>query len=410
MSDFIEVSKCRICGSADLTPLFSLGEQYVNDFPLSKDGKAGTKAPLTLDMCNVCSLVQLRHTAPPELLYKRFYWYRSGVTDTMRKALRDITRSIEKRVCLKPGDVALDIGSNDGTLLRSYAVPRLRTVGVEPADNLVEMGRLGITQFIHGFWNFPDYWEAVQTKAKVITAIGMFYDLDDPNQFIEDIRRALQEGGLFVAQLMCLRDMVEKKDVGNICHEHLEFYSLRSLECLLNRHGLTITDLERNAVNGSSHRLYIRLIADKYPIAPVVSEAFWEEDRMGVNRPEFSRKFFDDLERNKRACVDFIREETARGKRVWAYGASTKGNVILQYYGLDDSLIDGASDRSPEKWGRVTVGTGIPICSEEEARKANPGYFLVLPYAFRDEFLRRETAWRNDGGRFIFPLPEFEVV
>src|SRR3989338_5934762 len=393
---------CRLCGSGELRDVFSLGEQYVNDFiPPERIGQ-GLKAPLELVLCGKCSLLQLRHTAPQELLYSRFYWYRSGVTDTMRRALRDITRTIEEMVPLKAGDVVLDIGANDGTLLASYSVPGIRKVGCEPADNVVEMLRKNADYLMHDFWNYERYMELADQwgfgKARVITAIGMFYDLEDPHKFISDARKALTDDGIFVAQLMCLRPMLEKNDVGNICHEHLEYYSLDSLKYLFETNGLEMLKIEENDVNGGSYRIFCRHYRGS---GITYDEKFSIEDLMA---------FAARVEGNRDRCVAFIRREVARGKRVYVYGASTKGNVILQYYGLDHKLITAAAERSPEKWGKYTVGTWIPIVSEEEARKAKPDYFLVLPWAFFDEFYAREKDWRAQGGKFIVPLPEFRGV
>ena len=396
------ITKCRLCGSSDLLEVFSLGDQYINDFVTRDRVGEGLKAPLELIMCRDCSLLQLRHTAPQELLYARHYWYRSGVTDTMRRALRDITRDVEQLVDLCPGDVVLDIGANDGTLLASYSVPGITRVGCEPADNLVEELRGHADHVIHDFWNYETYAALAHTyglpKAKVVSAIGMFYDLDDPNQFIRDAQRALAPGGVFVAQLMCLTPMLEKNDLGNICHEHLEYYSLASLKYLFETNGLEMYKIEENDVNGGSYRIFARHLQN-------TGMAIDERAEVGD-----VLAFADRVRKNREACVNFITQEVANGKTVYVYGASTKGNVILQYYGLDATVITAASERSPEKWGKYTIGTWIPIVSEDEARKAKPDYFLVLPWAFFDEFYEREKEWRAQGGKFIVPLPEFRVV
>ena len=407
---YTTMKRCRVCGSSDISPLYTLGDLYVSDFV--PDPRKGIKAPLEMVMCGHCKLVQLRDTAPQELLYSRFYWYRSGVTETMKKALRDITQDIESRIPLKAGDVVLDIGSNDGTMLRTYAVPGLVKVGVEPASNLAEEGKQGLEYFINDFWIYEYYRKAVPKKARVITAIGMFYDMEDPNQFIRDAALALEDDGVFVAQLMCLKNMLDTNDVGNICHEHLEFYSLASLEFLLNQNGFVLIDIEHNLVNGGSYRVYCGLKNGKPPIIKGAAEriAKFRREEEGIDTPEVHTAFFARIEENKKKCVDFIRDAVKKGKKVWVYGASTKGNTILQYYGIDHTLITAASERSPEKWGKFTVGTGIPIVSEDEARKAKPDYFLVLPYAFFDEFYKREEEWRKGGGQFIVPLPEFRVV
>lgn len=398
----IPCTTCRLCRSSDLRDVFSLGEQYINDFvPPEKIGK-GLKAPLELMMCNHCSLLQLRHTAPQELLYSRFYWYRSGVTDTMRHALRDITESVERMITLKPSDVVLDIGANDGTLLTTYTAKGIHRVGCEPANNLIDMLKQNADYVMHDFWDYERYMALATQwglgKAKVITAIGMFYDLEDPNRFIRDAQRSLTKDGIFIAQLMCLATMLEKNDIGNIVHEHLEYYSLESLKYLFETNGLEIFKIEENEVNGGSYRLFAR----HYKGTGIgFEEKITLEDILA-----FAKR----VEENRNKCVDFIKQEVNKGKKVYVYGASTKGNVILQYYGLDNTLITAAAERSPEKWGKYTVGTWIPIVSEEEARKSNPDYFLVLPWGFFPEFYEREKKWREGGGKFIVPIPEFSVV
>lgn len=398
----IERTTCRLCGSDRLQDAFSIGNQYINDFVRQERVGHGRKAPLDLMMCRNCSLIQLRHTAPQELLYSRHYWYRSGVTDTMRRALRDVSAAVESIVDLQKGDVVLDVGANDGTLLETYTVPGLIKVGCEPANNLIELLRKKTEYVMHDFWTYENYVKHSKRwnigKAKIITALGMFYDLEDPSQFMRDVQSALAEDGIFVAQLMCLASMLEKNDLGNICHEHIEYYSLESLRYLFESSGLEIFRIEDNDVNGGSYRIFAR----HYKAGSIPFNEHLVMDDLHA----FKRR----IDENRDKCVNFIREEVAKGKVVYVYGASTKGNVILQYYGLDSSLITAAAERSPEKWGKYTVGSWIPIVSEEEARAAQPDYFLVLPWAFFNEFYERERAWREKGGKFIVPLPDFRVV
>jgi SAM-dependent methyltransferase len=398
----IEHKNCRLCGSSDLEFVFSVGDQYINDFvPIDRVGQ-GIRAPLDLVMCRNCTLIQLKHTAPQELLYSRHYWYRSGVTETMRAALSEVARAVEALVDLKAGDSVLDIGANDGTLLAAYTNPDLIKIGCEPADNLIPLLSENTKYVMHDFWSYDSLekhaarWKS--GKCKAITALGMFYDLENPNQFIGDVAKALAPGGVFVAQLMCLASMVKQNDLGNICHEHIEYYSLESLRYLFENNGLEIFKVEENDVNGGSYRIFARHF-DKGSIP-------FDEKITIADLIAFKNRIDD----NKKRCVDFIRGEVAKGKSVYVYGASTKGNVILQYYGLGTDLITAAAERSPEKFGKYTIGSWIPIVSEDEARAKQPDYFLVLPWAFFNEFYKREADWRAKGGKFIVPLPEFRVV
>jgi len=405
-------STCRVCYSDKLSPIFSLGNQYVSNFISKDEDGQGVKAPLEMILCENCSLLQLKHTAPQELLYARHYWYKSGVTKTMRDALREITKIAEKKYGLKKGDVFLDIGSNDGTLLRTIQVPGVITVGVEPADNLVKEGKQGLTHFIHDFWNYKKFHSVVNKKAKFITALGMFYDMEDPNQFIEDVAKSLTNDGIFIAQLMCLKNMLDSNDVGNICHEHLEYYSFASLEYLFKKHGMEVFDIEINSVNGGSYRLYVKLKGANVVSSPGAADRIQKakNDERDYGNKQVYLDFYNRLEENKNKCVKFIKKEVANGKKVWVYGASTKGNTILQYYDLGPDLITGAAEKSESKFGKYTVGSMIPIFSEEKAREANPDYFLVLPYAFFKEFYDKENDWRAKGGKFILPLPDFKIV
>lgn len=425
------IDACRLCGSLELIELFSLGEQWVSDFVTADKVRSGPRVPIELVQCGHCTLVQQCHTAPQDFLYTRHYWYRSGTTATMRAALEDITTVAERLVGLKPSDIVLDIGANDGTLLNQYLLlDQLVRVAVEPATNLAEDCRQRCEVFIGDFWSAESYYTAMnhfspkhetrfrEHQAKVVTAIGMFYDLEWPSDFIADVAKVLAPDGLFIAQLMCLKNMMALGDVGNLAHEHLEFYSLRSLQHLFGKHGLELFDVETNAVNGESYRLLVRhkgsRVGEENGIGfrelrraeRLRSAVEWEEEHLHglALRREFGR-----WETNGGKVYALVRELASSGKRVWIYGASTKGNVIAQWLQLDDKLIEAAADVSQEKQGKYMVGTGVPIHGCEEFRAARPDFALVLPYAFRDEFIEREREWLDGGGKFIFPLPQLEV-
>jgi NDP-4-keto-2,6-dideoxyhexose 3-C-methyltransferase len=403
---------CRICGHDQLTPLYNFGNQYISNFVDPGHAYDGEKCPLELVYCPECTLVQNPHTAPQELLYSGHYWYRSGVTATMRTALADVVRDALSQVKCYPGDVVLDIGSNDGTLLGFYPDDLFR-VGVEPAKNLASEPQEKVDLLINDFWTEDTYYNnVVLGPAKIITACGMLYDLDDPNSFVAAISDALHPEGVFVAQLMCLKNMINCNDIGNMAHEHLEFYTLHSLAVLLRRHNLMIYDVTTNAVNGESYRISIRHAA--YPTGRSPEAGARVVDAF-INEVDILKDFEDfitRMETNRDEVQDIINEANEDGKMVCVYGASTKGNFLLQWYGIDYEDVLYAAERSPEKWGKVTAGTDIKIYSEAIVRQQRPDYMLVLPYAFISEFLEREKdeAWRKAGGKFIVPLPELRIL
>ena len=396
-----KVNYCLLCKNKKIKKVFSLGNLFVSNFVNKNQINKGIKSPLTLMYCSNCTLLQLSHIAPQEIMYKRFYWYRSGVTKIMRRALKDIYYSSLKYIKLKKNDVVLDIGANDGTLLK-YFGKNIKTIGCEPANNLIRKLKKNCDFVLNDFWSYKKLNNLINknklNKPKIITAIGMFYDLEDPNKFIRDSVLALDDKGIFIAQLMCLKSMIEKNDIGNICHEHIEFYTLKSLKYLFENNGLEIFKIEENDINGGSYRIFCRKF-NKGSI-PLPKE----------NVLTSVKKFVKRANRNKQVTMNFIKKQIKKEKKIFLYGASTKGNTILQYYKLNNKIIPYAAERSPEKWKKYTVGTGIKIISEKEARKLKPDYFFVTPWGFIKEFIKREHSWLKKGGKFIVPFPKFKLI
>tara|TARA_Y100001970_G_C14148135_1_gene811040 strand:+ start:216 stop:1430 length:1215 start_codon:yes stop_codon:yes gene_type:complete len=397
----IKIKKCRLCDSNKLISIHSFGNLFVSNFVSKNSINKGIRAPLNLVYCKNCKLLQLEHSAPQEIMYRRFYWYRSGVTQTMKIALKDIYNSIIKLKILKKDDVILDIGANDGTLLK-YFKKKFITIGCEPAKNLTSDLKKNCKFILNDFWSYKKYLKISKKnnlkKPKIITAIGMFYDLEKPSEFIKDACNALDENGIFIAQLMCLDSMIKTNDLGNICHEHLEFYSYESLKYLFEKNGFKIFKIEKNEINGGSYRVYCK---------KNIKKSVKIREKTSLNE---IRKFIGRVEKNKNKCLKFLDKAISKNKKIFVYGASTKGNTLLQYYGIDKNRIKYAAERSPEKWGKYTVGSGIEIISEKKARNLNPDYFFVMPYGFIKEFIKREKKWIKKGGTFLLPYPSFKEI
>ena len=398
----VKISRCRLCSNKKLLKIHSFGNLFVSNFVSKKDINKGIKAPLNLIYCKNCKLLQLQHSAPQEIMYKKFYWYRSGITNTMKNALKNIFLTVRKMSILNKGDTILDIGANDGTLLKYFKKDKYVTIGCEPAKNLTKFLKKNCKYVLNNFWNSNDLKKILTNKKikkpKLITAIGMFYDLEDPSKFIADAAEVLDDNGVFIAQLMCLESMLKKNDLGNICHEHLEFYSYDSLKYLFEKNGLKIFKMEENDINGGSYRIFCK---------KNISHSIVYKEKTSLSG---IKEFIQRVESNKKKCLSFLINAVKKGLKVYIYGASTKGNTLLQYYGINQKLIKFAAERSPEKWGKYTVGSGIRIISESEARKLNPDYFFVMPYAFIKEFIKREKKWIKKGGKFILPYPNFKVI
>ena len=395
---------CRSCGNRALERVLDLGNLYVSGFADSPDPSSWPKVPLELLLCPSCALVQLRHTTPPEWMYRR-YWYKSGVSATMRAALADISARARQFAPLRRGEAVLDIGCNDGTLLATYAEAGVRRVGFEPAANLAAEAKPHADRVVNDFFSAR---AVAGEEFRIVTSIAMFYDLEDPNAFCADVTSVLAEDGVWIIEMHYLADIVQQNAFDAICHEHLEYYSLAALENVVERAGLRVADVETNAVNGGSLRAYVVHRGSPEVSVPSrvarVASLRRKEAAVELNRPHTYAHLESRIRQIGSRLNSWLSAQHAAGRTVSAYGASTKGNTLLQAFGLDRSLIHSAAERNPEKWGKFTVGSWIPIVSEADARKSSE-VFLILPWHFLAEIRERESAWLARGGTLVAPLP-----
>ena len=396
-----KISECRLCKSDDLTPFFSTGSIYINDFPTTPTGHRG-EADMTLVRCNNCTLIQLDQTVDSEVYFE--YWYQSKLNKKIVNNLQDIVSEVREEVSLEEGDWVLDIGANDGTLLSFYEDLPITRVGCDPAKSIQEDLAKHSDYQINDLWN-KTAWNNITharyrgQKAKVITAIAMFYDLDDPHEFVKDIQYTLASDGVFVVQLMPARPMLDTYDIGNVCHEHLLYYTYESLSKLFNEHGLEIYKVKENDINGGSYQLWIKH-------GDIFSSSMPYEEDCSLSR---LHEWTNQINQNRIETVDFINQEVQKGKNIYLYGASTKGNTIAQWYGLTPDNIKGAAEIHPDKMGRYMVGSKIPIVHEDEVRK-DADYFVIIGFGFRDIFIEKEKEFLESGGKLIFCTPKFEIV
>lgn len=381
-----EADKCRVCGSK-VSRVADFGSIHINDFPKNPQNSKGS-APMVLDRCVDCGLVQMRHTVDPQILYGDHYWYESALNPKLKQNLLDIAQYANELTA--PGDCVLDIGANDGTLLSGVEKDRTR-IGCEPASNL--WSKL----CEHADVVLPTMWDSskLQHRCKVVTAIGMFYDMDDPNEFIRGVADVLTEDGVFIAQLMTLKPMLEKNDLGNICHEHLEYYSYDSLVKLYEQNGLQINDIKENDIQGGSYQIW----ASPYHSGSIHHLEFVEEEL---------HEFVERVDHNGKLLKAVLKDARGLGKKCYVYGASTKGNTMLQIWELSGHF-EGAAEIHPDKIGRYTVGTGIPILAEEQVLEQADVLF-VPNFGFRDLFTQKLKDWLQQGGQLVFAMPEVEVV
>ncbi|MBI5162645.1 MAG: class I SAM-dependent methyltransferase, partial [Magnetospirillum sp.] len=392
--------------------VMNLGDQALSGrFPAAAEVDP-MAAPLEMVLCRDCGLLQLRDTVSGDEMYTPNYGYRSGINTTMRAHLEGIAQRVTEVAGLAAGDRVLDIGCNDGTLLRSYPVAGIKRFGIDPLAETFRGFYDADWTVVAGYFG-AETWAGASPdgKARAITSIAMFYDLDDPAAFVAVIAGALAADGVWVLEQSYMPTMLERNSFDTICHEHLEYYALAQIERLTAAQGLRVFDVELNDANGGSFRLFVchrdAPFADNRPQLDALRA---REAALALDTLAPYAAFVDRVAAVRAATVAFIEAERAKGKRFHIYGASTKGNTLLQYYGLDRRHFDVAAERNEKKYGLVTPGSRIPIVSEAESRAAKPDYFFVLPWHFRDEVIVRERAFLEGGGKLVFPLPRLEVV
>tara|TARA_B100001059_G_scaffold235416_1_gene280949 strand:+ start:27730 stop:28959 length:1230 start_codon:yes stop_codon:yes gene_type:complete len=406
-----EIKKCRISESKKLINILSLGNQSMTGvFPKSKNEKVFA-GPVDLVWCPDSGLLQMKQSYSLDEMYGDNYGYRSGLNQSMVKHLKNKINFLENLVSLDNDDLVIDIGSNDATSLKSYSGKHTK-VGIDPTGKKFSKYYTDDITLIPDFFsetvfkkNFPE------KKAKIITSIAMFYDLEDPVFFVEQIYNCLDDDGIWHFEQSYMPSMLKTNSYDTICHEHLEFYSLEVVNDILSRCDLKIIDVQMNSINGGSFAVTASKKKSSYKCNnAIISWLLKQEKNMGLDTLKPYKAFSERVFNHKKNLLDLIHSINKSGKKIFGYGASTKGNVLLQYCGLTSDDIQYIAEVNEEKFGCYTPGSNIPIISEQEAKKMNPDYFLVLPWHFKNNILQREQDFISNGGKFIFPLPEIEII
>jgi hypothetical protein len=408
---YTEINKCRISGSKNLINVLSLGEQCLTGVFPKSPGEEITKGPLDLVWCPDSGLLQMKQSYSLDEMYGDNYGYRSGLNASMVSHLTNKIHTLERLVSLFDRDLVIDIGSNDATSLKAYS-GKHRKVGIDPT------GKKFREYYTDGISLIPEFFSAEafkslfpNDKAKIITSIAMFYDLESPMNFVRDIEACLADDGIWHFEQSYMPSMLRTNSYDTICHEHLEFYSFKVVKKLLEVCGMRVIDVQMNAINGGSFAITACKKDAKYiSNIPIIDWMLRQEDDLGLDTPKPYRDFEERVFKHRKNLLELIEALVADGKKIFGYGASTKGNVLLQFCGLTTKHIPYIAEVNEQKFGSFTPGTHIPIISEKEARAMKPDYFFVLPWHFKHSILEREKNYLEQGGKFIFPLPEIEIV
>lgn len=411
-STYTAIEDCRLCHSTEISTVLDLGRQALTGVFPKSERETIPEGPLRLARCDDCGLVQLAHNYQLSMLYGQNYGYRSGLNASMVRHLHGKVQKIQSLVALESGDLVLDIGSNDGTTLAGYTVPGLRRVGMDPTGSKFKQF------YADGVELIPDFFSARTLLAytrnqrpKVVTSIAMFYDLERPLDFVRDVLEVLDDEGLWIFEQSYFPAMVATSSYDTICHEHLEYYALKQIQYIARECGLKIVDVELNDVNGGSFSVTAAKASSSYPeSSDRVSLFVTNESIAGYDTCAPLEQLKTNMETHRRDLRALLEDLRREGASVIGYGASTKGNVLLQYCGIDRIMLPSIAEVNPDKFGSFTPGTRIPIISEQEAREKRPDYFLVLPWHFREGIVQKEAAYLESGGQLIFPLPRLEIV
>jgi hypothetical protein len=412
VTHYRQIDRCRVSGTPHLVSVLDLGRQALTGVFPRCAAEEITTGPLELVWSPDSGLLQLHHSYDPGEMYGDNYGYRSGLNQSMVDHLGAKVRYLERMVQPVAGDVVLDIGSNDGTTLKAYATAGLQRVGIDPTGRKFASHYPPEIALVPEFFTAAAFRRVSRKPARIVTSIAMFYDLESPIEFAREVASVLADDGVWHFEQSYMPSMLRLNSYDTICHEHLEYYSLAVVQRIVEAADLRIVDVVMNNVNGGSFAVTETKASNRDLRAnqPVIDWLLAQEDRMGLGTPRPFREFEERVFRHRDDLTRLVRALVGDGRKVLGYGASTKGNVVLQFCGITAADIPVIAEVNEDKFGRVTPGTHIPIVSEREARAMKPDYFLVLPWHFKDGILRREREFLASGGKFIFPFPEIEIV
>ena len=407
----MQIKYCRNCGNNKLISLFSLGKlSYSGKFPKTLKTNI-SKEEISLIMCSSCKLVQLNKNFNPKYLYGKDYGYRSGINKTMTEHLTNTAHILSKKAKLKSNEYVLDIASNDGTLLNSYKTKNIVKVGIDPIIKKFSKFYKSNSYQIGNFFSYNSIKnkKKIKNKFKIITALSVFYDLKNPNKFLNDVNKLIDKNkGIFLLEFADLLSIMKYKLFDTICHEHIEYYSAKIVIQMLKKNNLKVFDIHKNDINGGSVRFFICSNLANYKINKRnINNYLNDEKRYKLEKKNSFINFFKSVSKLKIKTNNLLKRIRSKNKIIHGYGASTKGNILLQYFGINTDQVSYIADRNPEKDGLYSPGTKIKIISEKKSRNLKPDYYLVLPWHFKKEIIKREKKIIKKGTKFIFPLPKF---
>ena len=407
------INKCRVCGSEDLVPYLDLGMMpLVNRYLSRPDADAAEpRFPLKVLLCRGCSLSQLSVVVDPKVLFSEYDYY-SSISQTFQRHCELLAESLKREMNLTPDDLVIEIASNDGCMLSKFKALGMRVRGVEPAKNLAKVAEARGLPTLCEFWgsDAAKTVEASDGKAKVVVATNVLAHVDDLHGFIRAVKEVLHPQGVFVFEVPYMVHFIDRTEFDTTYHEHLSYFLLRPLQRALEANGMRVIDALEFAIHGGSIRVIAQIEGGNLQPKSSVQELIRLEQEKGLFD---TAAYFLCAER-----VKLIREELsvflkglkARGRKIAAYGASAKGNILLNYCGLGPETIDFVVDDTPAKQGKFYPGNHLPIVSKDALQREKPDYLLLLAWNFADELMKNTAEYGLLGGRWVIPIPALQVV
>lgn len=409
-----KLTQCRVCKGKNLEIFLELGDHPPSNAFLGKEklGDKENKFPLNVAFCRDCNFVQIDYVVNPDVLFSSDYPYSSNVSSTLPAHFVEFGKQVVQDYEMGPEDLVVDIGSNDGTLLKGFELAGVKVLGVDPSGSVVKIARSRGVETVHAFWGEETAKKILKEKghAKGIVGANVFAHVPDLDDFLRGVDALLDKDGIFVIESPYLVELVENNEFDTIYHEHFSYLSIRPLKKLFARFGMEIVDVIPQNIHGGSIRVFVKKSGGKWKVKDSVEEFVKLEEEKGYDRLETYQEFAERVRKMKEDMMKLLNELKSKGKKIVGYGAAAKGNTLLNYFGITTEHLDYIVDKSELKQNRFTPGTRIPVYHPDKIAETKPDYVLILPWNFKDEIMEQQKNIREWGGKFIIPVPNVEVV
>lgn len=407
----MKLTNCRICSSPDLSNVLDLGEMPLANEFLDSPTEEEKEYPLRVVWCQNCGLMQIDEVVPPEELFSE-YVYVSGTSERLQNHFNNLVSEIDELYSTLNGRKVLDIGSNDGTLLKGFENHDYDVIGVEPASNIAEIARENGVETINEFFNEEVAFRIQKNYGRrdVITATNVFAHTHNVHSFLKGVSKLLADDGIFVIEVPYLVDLLENVEFDTIYHEHLSYFAVRPLKTLLEKHGFKILNIKRIDIHGGSIRLYSTKDSSWQNANSSAKKLIRIEMEKGLDELATYKSFAHRVERLKTSLLDLLSKLKGSGHTIAGYGAAAKGNTLLNYYSIGQEMLEYIADQNTLKQGLYTPGTHVKVVSPNRIYQDTPDEIVILAWNFAEEIMKQQSDFKEMGGRFVLPVPEVRVI